>query len=80
MKASVRQMQGVSSYIETHYEVMSYWKQEMKVCHFARSGKCENKESIQCNKSCIGYTKCADFISDSIYSEKLTKATKKDMK
>lgn len=80
MKASVQQMQGVSAYIETHYEALAYYRQEKKVCHYREYGKCANSKSIQCDKVCIGYTKCADFISDARYNEKLAKASRKSVK
>ena len=73
-------MQGVSAYIETHYEAMSYWKQEKKICHFMKTGICDNKGSVQYMKKCIGYTKCADFISKDRYEEKLAKLSKKNVK
>lgn len=76
MKASVQQMQGVSAYIETHYEALAYCRQEKKVCHYREYGKCANSKSIQCDKVCIGYTKCADFISNARYNEKLAKASR----
>lgn len=80
MKASVQQMQGVSAYIEIHYEALAYCKQEKKVCHYTEYWKCTNPKSTQCNKDCIGYTKCADFISDARYNEKLAKASRKSVK
>lgn len=80
MKASVQQMQGVSAYIETHYEALAYCKQEKKVCHYKEYWKCTNPKSVQFNKDCIGYTKCADFISDARYNEKLAKASRKSVK
>lgn len=80
MKASVQQMQGVSAYIETHYEALAYCKQEKKVCHYKEYWKCTNPKSAQCNKDCIGYTKCADFISDARYNEKLAKASRNSVK
>jgi hypothetical protein len=80
MKASVQQMQGVSAYIETHYEALAYCKQEKKVCHYKEYWKCTNPKSVQCNKDCIGYTKCADFISDAKYNEKIAKASRNSVK
>lgn len=74
MKTSVQQMQGVSAYIETHYEALAYCRQEKKVCHYREYGKCANSKSIQCDKVCIGYTKCADFISNARYNEKLAES------
>lgn len=76
MKTSVQQMQGVSAYIETHYEALAYCRQEKKVCHYREYEKCANPKSIQCGKVCIGYTKCADFISNARYNEKLAKASR----
>lgn len=76
MKTSVQQMQGVSAYIETHYESLAYCRQEKKLCHYIEYGKCANSKSIQCDKVCIGYTKCADFISNTRYNEKLAKASR----
>lgn len=76
MKANVQKMQGVSAYIETHYEAMAYYHQEKKICHYRQYGDCSNQKSIQCNKRCIGYTKCPDFISDAKYMERLGNAHK----
>lgn len=76
MKANVQQMQGVSAYIETHYEAMAYYHQEKKVCHYRQYGECSNQQSIQYNKICIGYTKCSDFISNAKYNERLANAYK----
>lgn len=80
MKNGVKQMQGVSAYIETHYEALAYCQQEKKICHYREHGKCSNHESIQCDGICIGYTKCADFISDVRYNEKLTKMSRMAVK
>ena len=73
-------MQGTSAFIETHYEAMAYWRQEKKICHYAKYGKCENEKSLLYKKVCIGYTKCADFISDERYSQKKANEYKKAMK
>lgn len=73
-------MQGVSAYIETHYEALVYCRQEKKICHYKEYWKCANPKSVQFNKDCIGYTKCADFISDARYNEKLAKASRKSVK
>lgn len=80
MKSDVKQMQGTPAFIETHYEAMAYWRQEKKICHYAKYGKCENEESVSYKKVCIGYTKCADFISDERYSQKKANEYKKAMK
>lgn len=80
MKVSVQQMQGVSAYIETHYEALAYCRQEKKICHYKEYWKCANPKSVQFNKDCIGYTKCAYFISDARYNEKLAKASRKSVK
>ena len=80
MKVSVQQMQGVSAYIETHYEALAYCRQEKKICHYKEYWKCANPKSVQFNKDCIGYTKCACFISDARYNEKLAKASRKSVK
>lgn len=80
MKVSVQQMQGVSAYIETHYEALAYCRQEKKICHYKEYWKCANPKSVQFNKDCIGYTKCADFISDARYNEKLAKVSRKSVK
>ena len=80
MKVSAQQMQGVSAYIETHYEALAYCRQEKKICHYEEYGKCSNPKSIQCDKICIGYTKCADFISNARYNEKRAKAFKSTAK
>ena len=80
MKVSAQQMQGVSAYIETHYEALAYCRQEKKTCHYKEYWKCANSKSVQFNKDCIGYTKCADFISDARYNEKLAKVSRKSVK
>lgn len=80
MKNGVKQMQGASAYIETHYEALAYCRQEKKICHYREQGKCSNHEAIQCDGICIGYTKCADFISDVRYNEKLTKMSRMAVK
>lgn len=80
MKANVQKMQGVSAYIETHYEAMAYYHQEKKICHYRQYGDCSNQKSIQCNKRCIGYTKCPNFISDAKYMERLGNAYKATVK
>lgn len=80
MKSDVKQMQGTPAFIETHYEAMAYWRQEKKICHYAKYGKCENEESVSYKKVCIGYTKCSDFISDERYSQKKANEYKKAMK
>lgn len=49
MKNGVKQMQGVSAYIETHYEALAYCRQKKKICHYREHGKCSNHESIQCD-------------------------------
>ena len=73
-------MQGVSAYIETHYEAMAYYQQEKKICHYRQYGECTNLSSIQYDKECIGYTKCADFISDARYNEKQAKKSREMLK
>ena len=80
MKSDVKQMQGTPAFIETHYEAMAYWRQEKKICHYAKSGICGNEKSLLYKKVCIGYTKCADFISDERYSQKKANEYKKAMK
>ena len=80
MKSDVKQMQGTPAFIETHYEAMAYWRQEKKICHYAKSGMCGNEKSVSYKNICIGYTKCADFISDDRYSQKKAKEYKKEMK
>jgi len=80
MKSDVKQMQGTPAFIETHYEAMAYWRQEKKICHYAKSGICENEKSLSYKKVCIGYTKCADFISDERYSQKKANEYKRAMR
>lgn len=80
MQSNIKQMQGTSAFIETHYEAMAYWRQEKKVCHYMIYWKCTNPKSAQCNKECIGYTKCSDFISDERYSQKQVNLYKAKMK
>ena len=75
MKSNIKQIQGTSAFIETHYEAMAYWRQEKKICHYAKYGICENEESALCKSVCIGYTKCADFVSDERYSQKNSKSS-----
>ena len=59
---------------------MKHWhiadRKRKCVSHYREYGKCANSKSIQCDKVCIGYTKCADFISNARYNEKLAKASR----
>lgn len=80
MQSNIKQMQGTSAFIETHYEAMAYWRQEKKVCHYKVYWECTNPKSAQCNKECIGYTKCSDFISDERYNQKQVNLYKAKMK
>ena len=80
MCSKLSRMQGVAAHIEKHYESMSYYHQDKKICYYCKSGKCNNADSKCNNNSCIGYTKCADYISEERYLQKIVKNAKSENK